>query len=116
MTITAISSIIFDSADPAALAAFYARATGGRVTDADPDFTTVGGGAAELSFQRVDGYRGPGWPAAKHLHLDFRVADVATAVKELVDLGATLPDLQPGGEDWTVLLDPEGHPFCVSAG
>ncbi|WP_049574709.1 VOC family protein [Nonomuraea sp. SBT364] len=116
MTITSISSIVFDCADPAALAAFYAKATGGRVTGADEDFAGVGGGSADLSFQRVDGYRGPGWPAVKHAHVDFRVADVEQAVKELVELGATRPAHQPGGDDWTVLLDPEGHPFCVAAG
>ncbi|MGW0481748.1 VOC family protein [Nonomuraea sp. NPDC003214] len=116
MTITSLSSIVFDCADPQALAVFYAKATGGRVTGSDADFATVGGGAASLSFQRVDGYRAPGWPAVKHAHPDFQVADVEQAVKELVELGATLPGHQPGGDGWTVLLDPEGHPFCVAAG
>lgn len=117
MTTTMISSIVLDCADPAALAAFYAKATGWRVTGSDADFATVEGGAVPLAFQRVDGYRGPGWPGQdKHLHLDLRVTDVQVAVRELVALGATRPDHQPGGDDWTVLLDPEGHPFCVSAG
>ena len=30
-----------------------------------------------------------------------------------VELGATLPDEQPG-ETWRVLLDPSGHPFCLT--
>ncbi|MEV0594872.1 VOC family protein [Nonomuraea cavernae] len=114
---TNISSIIFDCADPAALAAFYAAAIGGQVTHSDADFAAVGGGPVELGFQRVDGYQGPGWPgAAKHAHLDLRVDDLDTARKELVGLGAAVPDWQPGDGAWLVLTDPEGHPFCVSAG
>ena len=38
-----------------------------------------------------------------------------TAVKELLDLGATRPDHQPG-DGWVVLADPEGHVFCVTTG
>jgi len=30
-----------------------------------------------------------------------------------VELGATLPDEQPG-ETWRVLLDTSGHPFCLT--
>ncbi|MEU0572492.1 VOC family protein [Nonomuraea sp. NPDC005983] len=114
---TTISSIIFDCADPAALAAFYARATGGQVSHSDADFATVDGGPVQLAFQRVDGYRGPGWPdAAKHVHLDLRVEDLDTARKELAELGANVPDFQPGDGSWIVLTDPEGHPFCIAAG
>ncbi|MGV9599187.1 VOC family protein [Streptosporangium sandarakinum] len=37
-------------------------------------------------------------------------------MKEPPAPGATRPEFQPGGDDWTVLADPEEHPFCVSAG
>jgi hypothetical protein len=33
-----------------------------------------------------------------------------------VTLGATKPDFQPGGGDWIVLQDPEGHLFCLAEG
>ncbi|MFD1546365.1 VOC family protein [Nonomuraea guangzhouensis] len=116
-TTMTISSVIFDCEDPATLADFYAKATGGRISHSDDDFATVEGGPVGLAFQRVPGYRSPGWPDdAKHVHLDLQVADVETAVKELVRLGAAVPEFQPGGADWTVLTDPEGHPFCVAAG
>jgi hypothetical protein len=36
-------------------------------------------------------------------------------VAKFLDLGATKPDHQPGGDTWVVLIDPEGHPFCVTA-
>ena len=116
MTITAISSIVIDCADPAKLAAFWAEAVGGKVTDADAGWASVEGGPVGLGFQRVDGYAGPGWPnPGKHLHLDLSAEDVESAVARLLELGATKPEQQPG-EGWIVLLDPEGHPFCVSAG
>ncbi|WP_188193378.1 VOC family protein [Nonomuraea sp. SYSU D8015] len=116
MTTTTLTSIVIDCADPAALAAFYAKATGWRVTDGDADFVGLEGGPVSLAFQRIDGYQGPGWPNdGKHVHLEFKVPDVETAKKELAALGATVPGLQPGGDDWTVLIDPQGHPFCIMA-
>lgn len=112
---TTISSIIFDCADPMALAAFYAKAIGGKVGDADADFAAVDGGPVHLGFQRVNGYRGPGWPNdGKHAHLDLEVDDLDAARDELVALGAAVPDFQPGDGQWIVLTDPEGHPFCIA--
>jgi predicted enzyme related to lactoylglutathione lyase len=115
MSTTTLSSIVIDCAEPAALAAFYAKATGWQVTGSDADFAGVEGGPVPLGFQRIDGYQGPGWPDdGKHVHLEFKVPDVETAKKELTALGATIPAFQPGGDSWTVLLDPEGHPFCIT--
>lgn len=70
----------------------------------------------QLGFQRVAGHRGPGWPGdGKHAHLDFAVPDVAATVATLLGLGASKPDFQPGEDKWTVLTDPEGHPFCLAS-
>ncbi|MEU1734346.1 VOC family protein [Streptosporangium sp. NPDC020145] len=111
------TAIIIDCADPRALAEFYGKATSWRITYSDDETAYLGDGPIQLAFQRIEDYRGPGWPdAAKHAHLDFRVADVEAATKELLALGATRPGFQPGGDGWTVLADPEGHPFCISAG
>ncbi len=41
--------------------------------------------------------------------------DVQAAEKRLLALGATKPAHQPGGDHWTVLLDPSGQPFCISS-
>lgn len=112
-----VSAIILDCADPGALADFYGRATGWKVTSADDDFVYLGdGGPIQLAFQRVAGHQGPGWPsAAKQAHLDIRVDDVDRATADLVAAGATRPEFQPG-DGWVVLTDPAGHPFCISAG
>ena len=112
------SAVILDCADPVALAAFYRTVTGWDVTSSDEDFVALGdGGPLSLCFQRVAGYRSPGWPDdGKHAHIDFAVADVEQAAKELVAAGAGRPEFQPGGDDWLVLTDPAGHPLCLSAG
>ncbi len=112
-----VSTIIFDGADPGALAEFYRKATGWEVASADDDFVYLGnGGPIQLAFQRVPDYRPPAWPdSAKQAHLDLAVADVETAVAEFVAAGAARPGFQPG-DGWVVLTDPAGHPFCVTSG
>ncbi|MEU6555187.1 VOC family protein [Streptomyces sp. NPDC046915] len=48
-------------------------------------------------------------------HLDFKITYVERTVKELIALGATQPEFQPGGDEWVVLAAPEGHLFCLAA-
>ena len=109
------TTVVLDCADPGALADFYGALTGWKVTYSDDHTVQLGdGGPIQLGFQRVDGYQPPGWPdPAKQAHLDVGVADLATGVRKVLALGATRPDFQPGGDDWVVLIDPAGHPFCL---
>jgi predicted enzyme related to lactoylglutathione lyase len=108
-----LASVVIDCAEPAKLAAFYRSVTGWEVSSSDAD-TAYLDGPVQLGFQRIPGYQQPAWPdPAKHAHLDFKVADLDAAVKEVLNLGAAKPDFQPGGDDWIVLTDPEGHPFCL---
>ena len=98
------------------MAEFYRSVTGWKITHIDDDSAYLGEGPIQLAFQRVEGYRGPGWPdAGKHAHLDFAVADPTRASEQLLALGATRPEFQPGAGRWTVLADPEGHLFCIAA-
>lgn len=110
-----VSTIVFDCADPAALAEFYRAATGWKVTYSDDDTVQLGdGGPTQLGFQRVPDYQPAAWPGpGKQAHLDLQVSDVAASSAELRALGATEPEFQPGGGDWTVLADPAGHVFCL---
>ncbi|GIG65255.1 VOC family protein [Phytomonospora endophytica] len=112
-----LSAVILDCPEPAVLAEFYQRLTGMAVGYRDDDLIYLGDDSGvQLGFQRVAGYTAPGWPDdAKQAHVDVSVADVEVAVKELTALGATVPEFQPG-DGWTVLADPAGHLFCVSAG
>ncbi|MFI9360343.1 VOC family protein [Kitasatospora sp. NPDC053057] len=111
-----LSTIVIDCADPAALAAFYQKATRWEITYNDHDFASLGAGTAvQIAFVHIDGYQAPGWPnPAKHMHLDFTVADLDAAADELLALGASKPEDQPGEGKWIVLTDPEGHPFCLT--
>ena len=53
------------------------------------------------------------WPTTPGPDDDLAVDDVDAMADRAVELGATLADPQPG-ETWTVLLDPAGHPFCLT--
>ena len=46
------------------------------------------------------------------MHLDLTGDDLAAAADRALALGATLP-AQPDSR-WRVLLDPAGHPFCLT--
>ncbi|WP_435769523.1 VOC family protein [Nocardioides sp. SYSU DS0651] len=117
MSVAAITAISLDCADPASLGRFYAELTGWPITSAADDAVYLGDGPIQLALQRVEDFQPAGWPDGdKQAHLDFSVPDVAAAEVRLVELGATKPEFQPGGSEWTVLLDPAGHPFCIAAG
>ncbi len=116
-SIANLSTVVLDCVNPASLAEFYTKVTGWKVTYSDEDCVYLSdGGPIQLGFQRVADYQPQKWPdPAKHAHFDFKVSDIDQSVRELVALGASKPDFQPGGDQWTVLADPEGHLFCVAA-
>ncbi|MFF0393760.1 VOC family protein [Kitasatospora sp. NPDC004615] len=111
------AAVTFDCADPAELARFYGDALGLPVVYSTDDFVLLGQeGAAGLGFNRVADHRPPSWPdesGAKQAHIELDVADLDAAQARLVELGAVVPEFQPD-ERWRVLLDPAGHPFCVT--
>ena len=117
MTVHAnLAAITIDCAAPKTMADFYRQLTGWKITHIDDDSAYLGEGPVQLAFQRVTDYEGPGWPdTGKHAHLDFTVADVPAETERLCTLGATVPDFQPGRDQWIVLADPEGHLFCLAA-
>lgn len=105
-----------DCPDPAALAEFYHQVLGWEVTHSQDEYAMISDGHTSIGFGRVEGYQPPGWPespAPKRYHLDLRAGDVGKAVERCLQLGAAKPEFQPGGDRWTVLTDPAGHPFCL---
>ncbi|MEU0266156.1 VOC family protein [Nocardioides sp. NPDC006303] len=110
--------------DPLALATFYADLFGWEVSSSEPTYATVlirdpSGSAthSNLAFELDRHYRRPVWPSEPNgqqqmVHLDIGVTDVVAAVEDAVGLGARLADFQPQ-DDVRVMLDPEGHPFCL---
>jgi hypothetical protein len=67
-----------------------------------------------LFCQRVQHYQRPVWPGTSIVHLDLTAGDhVDGPADKAIALGAMLAHPQP--EDrWRVLLDPAGHPFCIT--
>lgn len=112
-----LRAVTMDCRSPRRLAAFYAEFAGFEPSAVSDDFAgVVIDTGAWIGFQRVEGYRAPSWPTQdvpQQFHLDFSVEDLDKAEDAALALGATKPDVQPGGDRWRVLLDPEGHPFCV---
>jgi predicted enzyme related to lactoylglutathione lyase len=114
-----LTAITFDCADPEALAAFYRHATGWPLhPKSNGDFAGLTrDDGLFIGFQRVEGYRAPNWPeqdVPQQIHLDFDVDDLDAAEARLLDLGATKPAHQSNEPRSRVLIDPAGHPFCLT--
>lgn len=116
MALAELKMITLDTADPRAAAAFWSAVLGWEVAHVEDDYGMLTGPAHALGFGRVEGYEAPVWPnpnGSKQFHLDLAVDDLESAAAKAVELGATRPTDQPG-ETWVVLLDPDGHPFCLT--
>ncbi|MFD3736868.1 VOC family protein [Streptomyces sp. NPDC058629] len=113
-----ISTIVIDCGDPVRLAEFYSKVTGWEIIHSGEDYASLAGGEHPgLAFVRIEGHRPAGRPDdGKHAHLDFTVTDLEEAAGRILALGASRPAFQPGKDQWVVLTDPEGHPFCLTTG
>lgn len=110
-------AVTVDCPEPLELARFYQAFTGGRISSVHDDFVVLAGDGVRLDFQRVPNPPAADWPAekaARRVHLDFEVDDLAEAERQVLALGATLAETQPGGQRFRVLVDPAGHPFCLA--
>ncbi|MCV2393554.1 VOC family protein [Actinotalea sp. M2MS4P-6] len=119
MVRTRLSATVLDSREPERLAGFYQALLGWEVSAQDPTWVMLRapGGGPGLSFQLEPIHEQPTWPAEPgagqmQMHLDIGVDDVAAGVALAESLGARLADWQPQ-EEVRVMLDPEGHPFCL---
>ncbi|UAL30129.1 VOC family protein [Nocardioides rotundus] len=116
-SIAALKMVTLDSRDAEADAAFWAGVLGWQVAHSEPAYAMLVGPDHALGFGTVEDYEPPAWPnehGSKQFHLDLAVDDLAAAEQACVELGATVADPQPG-ETWRVLLDPSGHPFCLTS-
>jgi len=109
--------VVLETADPPALARFYAALMEWQIVKEEPDFFGVapmGSHVEYLAFQRSADYVPPTWPnepgaQQMQMHLDIEVPDLERAA---VAVGATEAAWQPQ-DTVRVLLDPAGHPFCL---
>lgn len=114
-------NVVLDSDNADKLSAFYERLLGWTRFPGE-EFTTLanieqGGFPTWITFQQVDDYIPPVWPATPNgqqqmAHLDFHVEDVGEAVKYALSCGATMSETQCD-DGWRVMMDPAGHPFCL---
>lgn len=116
MAIARFPTLVIDCPDAGALAGFYAALLGWNVKG-QGDWTEIrpDDGSNCISFQQVDGYQAPEWPGQsrpQQMHLDLVVRDLDDGEKEVIRLGATKAETQPG-TTFRVFLDPVGHPFCL---
>lgn len=116
----ALGDVLVDCKDSAQLCNFYAELLGWE------KFTLYGAPAVRSKngitflFMAEDDYVPPVWPEEtgrqqKQMHFDFLVPDVSAAVRKAESLGAVTAKDQFGGEKWTTMLDPAGHPLCLCA-
>jgi glyoxalase superfamily protein len=105
-------AISLDCPDAQRLADFYLGLLGGRRLWARESSVGIEVPGAVLVAQRVDGYVRPAWPGTSVVHLDLTADDLGAAEQRAVSLGATLPEQRD--PRWRVLLDPAGHPFCLT--
>jgi predicted enzyme related to lactoylglutathione lyase len=110
-----VAAVVADCADPAAVAGFWALATGWK-----PARSTETG----VSLRSPDGL-GPylellpsldSKTVKNRIHLDvapYQDDDITASARALTDAGAVPVDIGQGDVPWTVLADPEGSEFCV---
>ncbi|WP_324649923.1 VOC family protein [Georgenia sp. H159] len=121
-------SVVVDSRDPRALAAWWETVLGWRtVYEADDEVVIVPQHFGDENYftsvppqQRGQGLVFVPVPEGKtvknRLHLDLAPEpddDHDAEVQRLVDLGAQRIDVGQGDVPWVVLADPEGNEFCV---
>ena len=109
-----VAAVSLDCADPQQLGDFYRALLGGEQLWADAGSVGLRVPGAVLVAQRVEGYRAPIWPGASIVHLDLSAGpDLGASVARALALGASQVPDQPDPR-WHVLLDPAGHPFCLT--
>ncbi|MEV1054621.1 VOC family protein [Streptomyces sp. NPDC049887] len=106
-----VQEIVFDCAEPSALARFWAGLLGGEAVERSPGWAYVDPpGFVRLAFQRVP----EGKSTKNRLHLDVDAGDVDAAAAEATRLGATPVGAVVTDDQgrFRVMLDPEGNEFC----
>lgn len=114
-----IREVVLDTADPWALAAFWADLLGGAPVEWYDGWVTLEPPphGQRLSFQRSDDDR----VDVPSVHVDVLVTDLAAAHERVLAAGGShleehrSPRPGDAGEEvpWRVYADPDGHRFCL---
>ena len=109
--------------DPPRLAAFYAALLGWEERYADDGWVVLRAPGDDdrsghaLAFHIDEQYSPPVWPSRRGEqsmmgHIEVGTDDLDGAVEHALACGASLATRQPQ-DDVRVMLDPDGHPFCL---
>ena len=115
-----VAGFCLDCGDAEALAEFYSKLLGWEITIRGNGWAGIHAPQGfVLAFQPVEDYVPPVWPwkggeQQQMAHMDFTVENLPEAVAHAVKCGAKIADEQ-FFDSFTVMLDPAGHPFCLSA-
>jgi predicted enzyme related to lactoylglutathione lyase len=110
-----VAAVVIDTADPQAVARFWAIAAGWELGRSEPDFASLrapGGGGPYLELLRNKDAN----VVKNRIHVDVappRDGDVHAEARRLEAAGAVYVDVGQGEVNWIVLADPEGNEFCV---
>jgi len=117
-----INSVTVDCRSPKTLADFYKNLLDWETVSESDDFVSLStpGFPVRLGFQLNEDYVPPVWPEQAEQqqqmeHLDFKAAnreEMQALVQHALACGARIADDQ-FSKDWVVMIDPEGHPFCI---
>jgi len=122
-----VTTVTIGARDVVRLVRFYAQLLGRpeptsvleRVAAGTEDWVAIRDpdGGLSLAVQHEPNQERVTWPAGPgqqhmQLHLEIRADDLDSAVAHAIECGATPADHQPQ-QDVRVMLDPEGHPFCL---
>ncbi len=110
-----VSAIMIDCRDPDALFAFWSAITGVDIAQRYPGYiftTPLDDGTIRLAFQQVAEDKS----VKNRLHLDLSHENPEEFIAAVQQLGGwRVQDHEIDGFGWTVLQDPEGNEFCVTA-
>jgi hypothetical protein len=112
-----LGGIGLDCDDPVQLGDFWAALLGGEIIYRSESLAVVKLGDLFLNAYRVEDHVPPTWPGGpvvKQAHIDIDVDDLTQAEVRALSLGARRAEWQPDPDSYLVLLDPAGHPFCLS--
>lgn len=110
-----VAGISIDCREPGELARFYLALLGGTLlweNRSSCGIRTQTG--LNIVAQKIANYAPPVWPSVSIVHFDIDAGgDLAASVAYAIECGATEATEQPDPR-WRVLLDPAGHPFCIT--
>jgi len=119
MMIKSIIGIAFDCENANELADFYVKLSGWKKEISTNDWVAIRTPHGILMvFQTIEDYEPPIWPwendkQQQMAHIDFYVDNLEESVVHALNVGAQKADIQYFDTS-TVMLDPAGHPFCLS--